>query len=520
MRWVLFCFACDGKWGIALLDRFPERIRVFDTTLRDGEQTPGVSLTPENKLRIAKRLDELGVDVIEAGFAAVSEGEMESVKLIAEAGLRAEICSASRGVRGDIDAVAKTGAQSIHLIIPVSDLHIEAKLRKNREQVLKITRDMVRHAKDCGLVVELSAEDATRADFDYLEKVFSTGIEAGADRVVACDTVGVLTPERSYEFYGDLREALDVPIVSVHCHNDFGMAVANTIGGLLGGANQFHATINGLGERAGNASLEEIVVSLIALHKQKLNIKTKQLYGLSQFVQRLTGVYVQPNKAIVGENAFTHESGIHTQGMLANPGTYEPIEPELVGGTRRLAPGKHSGMAGLKAALASMGLAPMEKQLKEIFDRVKTVGDKGKTVTDADLLAIAESVLGLGKEKPIVLHEVTVVSGNTVTPTASVRLKLNGQEVSGAAMGVGPVDAAINAVKNAIREVEPILLEQYNVKAITGGTDAMVEVMARMRKGDRTATAMGVREDIVMASMDAVLGCMNVLTTDYNNKRQ
>jgi len=476
-------------------------------------------LTPENKLRIAQRLDDLGVDVIEAGFAAVSEGELEAVKLIAEAGLRAEICSASRGIRGDIEAVVKAGADSIHLIIPVSDLHIKAKLKKTREQVLQITRDMVKHAKDCGLIVELSAEDATRADFDYLKKVFSTGIKAGADRVVACDTVGVLTPERSYKFYGNLRESLNVPVVSVHCHNDFGMAVANTISALRAGANQFHATINGLGERAGNASLEEIVISLMALYKLKLGIKTQQLYSVSQFIQRLTGVYVQPNKAIVGENAFTHESGIHTQGMLANPGTYEPIAPELVGGTRRLAPGKHSGSAGIKAALTGMGLAPNDEQLKEIFDRVKSVGDKGKMVTDADLLAIAESVLGLGKEKPIQLKEVTVVSGNTVTATASVRLKLNAKEVTGAAMGVGPVDAAINAVKNAIREVEPILLEQYNVKAITGGTDAMVEVMVRMRKGDRTATAMGVREDIVMASMDAVLGCMNVLTTDYNNKK-
>jgi D-citramalate synthase len=517
-RFLLFWFECDGKWGIVLSNRFPERIRVFDTTLRDGEQTPGVSLTPENKLRIAKRLDELGVDVIEAGFAAVSEGEMEAVKLIADAGLRAEICSASRGVRGDIDAVAKSSADSIHLIIPVSDLHIEAKLRKTRGQVLEITRDMVRYAKDAGLIVELSAEDATRADFNYLKKVFSTGIEAGADRIVACDTVGVLTPERSHKFYGDLRKSLNVPVLSVHCHDDFGMAVSNTIAGLGAGANQFHATINGLGERAGNASLEEIVVSLITLYKQKLNIKTEKLYSISQFVSRLTGVCVQPNKAIVGENAFTHESGIHTQGMLADTSTYEAIAPELVGGSRRLAPGKHSGSAGIQATLTEMGLAPSEEQLKEIFTRVKNVGDKGKTVTDADLLAIAESVLGLGKAKPIQLLEVTVVSGNTVTPTSSVRLRLNGKEVSGAAMGVGPVDAAINAVKKAIQEVEPILLEQYNVKAITGGTDAMVEVMVRMRKGERTATAMGVREDIVMASMDAVIGCMNVLTTDYNGK--
>jgi len=462
-------------------------------------------------------LDEIGVDVIEAGFAAVSEGEMEAVQLIADAGLRSEICSASRGVKGDIDAVAKSRADSIHLIIPVSDLHIEAKLRKTRNEVLGITRDMVSYAKKCGLIVELSAEDATRADFNFLRKMFLTGIEAGADRVVACDTVGVLTPERSYQFYGDLCKLLKVPVVSVHCHNDFGMAVANTIAALRAGANQFHATINGLGERAGNASLEEIVVSLMKLYKSKLNIRTEKLYGISQFVSRLTGVYVQPNKAIVGENAFTHESGIHTQGLLANTSTYEAIEPELVGGTRRLASGKHSGSAGIKATLSDMGLEPSDEQLKEIFNRVKTVGDKGKRVTDADLLAITESVLGLEITKPIQLQEITVVSGNTITATSSVRLKLNGKEVRGAAMGVGPVDAAINAVKKSIQEVAPIHLEQYSVKAITGGTDAMVEVMVRMRKGDRTATAMGVREDIVMASMDAVIGCMNVLTTKYNS---
>ncbi|MCJ7559779.1 2-isopropylmalate synthase, partial [Candidatus Bathyarchaeota archaeon] len=231
---------------MALSNRFPEKIRIFDTTLRDGEQTPGVSLTPENKLRIAQRLDELGVDVIEAGFAAVSDGEMEAVRLIAKQGLRAEICSAARGTIGDIDAVAKSGADSIHLIVPVSDLHIEYKLRKTREQVLQITRDTVKHAKAQGLIVELSAEDATRADVEFLKKVFTTGIEVGADRVVACDTVGVLTPERSFELFSDLRKSLKIPVVSVHCHNDFGMAVANTIAALRAGANQFHATINGL----------------------------------------------------------------------------------------------------------------------------------------------------------------------------------------------------------------------------------------------------------------------------------
>jgi D-citramalate synthase len=453
--------------------------------------------------------------VIEAGFAAVSEGEMEAVMLIAKQGLRAQISSAARGTKNDIDAVVKSGASTISMIIPTSDLHIECKLRKTREQMLKVTDECVRYAKNHGLVVEFLAEDATRSDFDYLTKVFLTAVDAGVDRVVPCDTVGILTPERSAEFFSKLKENIKVPI-GVHCHNDFGMAVANTVAALGAGAEEAHATINGLGERAGNASLEEIVLTLRSLYKLDLNIKTELIYGTSQLVSRLTGVHVQPNKAIVGENAFTHESGIHTQGMLANPLTYEPIAPELVGATRRISTGKHSGSHAIRADLENMGLKPSQEQFKEIFQRIKNLGDKGKTVMDADVLAIAENVMGLSKAKSIRLEEMTFVGGEKVTPTASVRLSLNGKDVWGAAVGVGPVDAAINAVKNAIAEVEPITLEQYMVKAITGGTDAMVEVVVRMRKGNRTVTAMGVREDIVKASMEAVLSAMNVLTTDYN----
>jgi D-citramalate synthase len=504
------------KWGIALSNNFSEKIRIFDTTLRDGEQTPGVSLTPEKKLRIAKRLDELGVDVIEAGFAAVSEGEMEAVKLIAKEGLKAEISSCSRGVKGDIDAVVESGADSVHLVIPTSDLHLQYKLKKTREEVLKITKECVQYAKDRGLIVELSAEDATRSDINFLKAVFTTGVSSGADRICPCDTVGVLTVERAYQFFSDMRETFRNVPISVHCHNDFGMAVANSIAALRAGTNQVHVTINGLGERAGNASLEEIVVALKALYGLEMSIKTELLYSTSCLVSQLTGILVQPNKAIVGENAFAHESGIHTHGVLANPSTYEPISPELVGFTRRIVAGKHAGTHGIKATLEEIGLHPTEEQLKEIFLRVKNLGDKGKKVADADLLAIAESVMGLNKAKPIQLEELTVVSGDKVTPTASIRLKLNGKDVTGAAIGVGPVDAAVNAVKKAILDVEPIHLEQYHVKSITGGTDAIVEVVVRMRKGDRTATAIGVREDIVMASIEAVLSSMNVLVTDYN----
>ena len=275
-------------------------------------------------------------------------------------------------------------------------------------------------------------------------------------------------------------------------------------------------TINGLGERAGNASLEEVVVALKALYGLEIPIKTELLYRTSRLVAQLTGIDVQPNKAIVGENAFAHAAGIHTHGVLAHPSTYEPISPELVGVTRRIVAGKHAGTHGIKATIEEMGLHPTEEQLKDIFSRVKNLGDKGKKVMDADLLAIAEAVMGLQKSKPIQLEEITVVTGDKVTPTASVRLKLNDKEVTGAATGVGPVDAAINAVRKAILNVEPIHLEQYHVKSITGGTDAMVEVVVRLRKGGRTATAMGVREDIVKASVEAVISGMNVLMADYN----
>jgi len=508
----------ERKWGIVLLNAFPKKMRIFDTTLRDGEQTPGVSLTPENKLRIAKSLDKLGVDVIEAGFPAVSEGEMEAVRLIAKEGLEAEICSFVRGTKKDIDTALKCNAQSVHLVIPTSDLHLQYKLKKTREEILKLVEESVQYAKDHGLIVELSAEDATRSEFEFVKEFFAKGISVGADRICPCDTVGVLTPEKSYKIFSDMRKTFKDVIISAHCHDDFGMAVANSIASLRAGANQVHATINGLGERAGNAALEEIAAALKLIYGMELPIKTELLHRTSALVARLTGVPVQPNKAIVGENAFTHESGIHTHAILSHPSTYEPISPELVGVTRRLVAGKHAGSSGIRASLEKMGLNPADQQLKEISMRVKTLGDKGKKVTDADLMAVAEAVMGLPQSRPIKLEELTVVTGDRVTSTASVRLKLNNKVVSEAATGVGPVDAAIRAVRKAFLVVEPIHLERYHVKAITGGTDAMVEVVVCLRKGDKTATAMGVREDIVMASVEAVISGMNVLMADHNRR--
>jgi len=444
---------------------------------------------------------------------------MNAIKLIAEEGFRAAVYSMARGVKGDIDAVLKSGAKGVHLVVPASDLHIEYKLKKSREEVLKLTEDCTQYAKDHGLTVELSAEDATRSDCGFLIKMFDAGISAGADRICPCDTVGVLTPEKTHELFSKLRDTFTNVPISAHCHDDFGLAVANSITALKCGADEVHATINGLGERAGNASLEEIVVALKVVYKVKLSTKTDLLYETSRLVARLTDFPLQPNKAIVGDNAFVHESGMHTHGVLANPLTYEPFPPELVGRTRRLVSGKHAGSRGIRASLNEMGLNPNDEQLKEIFMRVKTLGDKGKRVTDADLQVIAEAVMRLPKTRPIKLEELTVVTGDKVTPTASVRLNLNGDVLLEAATGVGPVDAAMKAVKKAVLAVEPIQLENYHVKAITGGTGAVTEVAVSLRKGDRMATAIGVNEDIVIASIEAMLSGMNVLMTNYNKLR-
>jgi len=461
----------------------------------------------------------LGVNAIEAGFAAASEGELEAIKLIADAGLKVQVYSMARGVTNDIDSVLKTGAVGVHLVIPSSDLHLKYKLKKTREDILKVTEDTTQYAKDHGLKVELSAEDATRSDLDFLTQMFKAGVVAGADRLCPCDTVGVLIPERTSELFSELKKRIsDVPL-SVHCHDDFGLAVANSIIALKSGADQAHVTMNGLGERAGNASLEELAVVLKAQYKVNLAIKTELLYETSLLVSRITDFPLQPNKAIVGENAFVHESGMHTHGILSNPATYEPFNPDMIGRTRRIASGKHSGSTGIRASLMEMGFDPNDEQLKEIFQRVKSIGDKGKRVADADLQAIAELVMGLPAVRPIKLEEITVVTGSRVTSTASVRLNLNGKMLTEAATGVGPVDAAISAIKKAVGIVEPIQLDNYSVKAITGGTNAVTEVAVSISKGDRKATAIGVNEDIVIASVEAMLSGMNVLMTNHNNKK-
>ncbi len=484
-------------------------IKFFDTTLRDGEQTPGVSLTAEEKLWIARKLDELGVHVIEAGSAITSEGERASIKAIANEGLRAEICSFARVLKNDIDLALECDVDSVHLVVPVSDLHIKRKLKKDRETVKQMAVDVTEYAKDHGLIVELSGEDASRADLDYLISLYKEGISAGADRICFCDTVGVLIPEQTEKIFTRLK-TLSVP-TSVHCHDDFGLAAANSITALRAGAQQVHVTVNGLGERAGNASLEEVVMTLEALYNYDTGINTKALYTTSRLVSRLTGVPVARNKAIVGDYAFTHESGIHTHGILASPETYEPIAPEKVGRARKIILGKHAGKSSVKMALKEFGLKASEEQVGEIANRVKELGDKGKRVTDADLQAIAEAVLGVYREAKVKLDELTVISGNKVTPTASVKLVVNNKDVTESGTGVGPVDAAINALRRAIAGLADIQLEEYRVEAITGGTDALVEVWVKLSKDGKMVTARGAREDIIMASVEAVLEGINRL---------
>jgi len=494
-----------------------QRIRVLDTTLRDGEQMPGLALSPDQKLEIAMALDELGVDIIEAGSAIVSEGEREALKKIVRQGLKAEICSFSRGVKEDIEAALRCEVDSVHLVLPTSDIHLKYKLRKSRSQLKEMTREACRYALDQGLTVELSAEDGTRTDPEFLREFFSVGKEEGVQRLCVCDTVGVMTPDKIQQLFSDLAVSFDLPL-SVHCHDDFGMATANTVSAVRGGAREVHVTVNGLGERAGNASLEEVVMALHYFHGFKTGIRFRKLYQTSRLVERLTGVPVPPNKAIVGDNAFSHESGIHTHGVLRFPGTYEPLSPELVGQRRRFLFGKHVGAAAIRSELQRLGIKASEEQIREIFSQVKALGDKGKMVTDAEWRAIVDSVLGRSFEEIVKLQELTVVSGNKVTPTASVRLQVDGKEFLNSGVGVGPVDAAINAIRKVVEGMSNVRLQEYHVDAISGGTNAVVSVVVKLTDGRRIITARGTSSDIIMASVQAMLAGVNRFLWDRRMK--
>ena len=501
-----------------------KQIRIFDTTLRDGEQSPGVSLTFEDKIEIARQLSLLGVDSIEAGFPASSDGEKKVVKEIVNCNLNAEICALARANRKDIDAAIECDVPAVHVFIPTSPVQMKYAVNMTPEQVLSAAVDSIEYVKKHGLTCEFSPMDATRTQPTFLKNICLAAEKAGMDRLNVPDTVGIMIPRTMQKLIEDLRKVVNVTI-SVHCHDDFGMAVANSLAAVEAGATQVHATINGLGERAGNASLEEVVMALHMIYKLKTRVNTRLLYSTSRMVSTLTGLPVQANKAIVGENAFAHESGIHTRGVTVKPLTFEPIKPELVGRTRKLVAGKLAGTRGIKAELEEIGIHPTEDQLKEIVQRVKDLGDKGKMVTDADLLALTSAVMGevLGEEKIVDLCDLAVITGIKVIPTASVRLTLDGKEYIAAETGVGPVDAVLKAIQKLTHNLEKIKLKEYRLEAITGGSNAVAEVVIKVEdeKGN-IVSARAAREDIVMASVEAMINGINkclIKTRKLGNKR-
>ena len=488
-----------------------DKIYIFDTTLRDGEQTPGVALTVDDKIQIAQKLNNLGVDKIEVGFPASSDGEVESARKIKSMDLDSTLVGLARSLKSDIDAVIDSDLDYIHTFIGTSPLHRDYKLKKTKDQIIDSAVSAVEYAKDHGLTVEFSAEDATRTENDFLFDVFSAVRDAKVDFIDVPDTVGVLTPKDTRLLIGDVVNTFNIPI-SVHFHNDFGLATANTLTAIECGANQAHVTVNGLGERTGNCSLEELVMTLKVAYGIDLGLDTTRLYSLSNLVGRLTGVKMPVNKPIVGDNAFTHESGIHVHGILNNSFTYEPMSPEMVGHSRRIVLGKHTGANSLKSKLKEYHIDLNEKQFENVLSQIKSLGDSGKIVTDDDLVAIAITELSSARETPVVITGMSISMGANVSPTATVKLEIDGVEKETASTGVGPIDASLNAIRHLLEEDIDMELEEYNLQAINGGTDALAEVfvITSDSHGNRS-TGRSTNQDIVMASILAVLDSINKL---------
>ncbi|WP_101295708.1 (R)-citramalate synthase [Halegenticoccus soli] len=481
-------------------------VLLLDTTLRDGEQAPGVSLSPDEKAEIARGLDRANVSVIEAGSACTGPGERETISRVTDLGLDATVTSFTRGVRGDVDLALDCDVDGVNLVVPASDRHVERKVGATREEVVARTADLVAYARDHGLWVEVIGEDGSRADTAFLERLMSAAFDAGADRVCYADTVGHASPERTYEVVSTLAA---LGPTSTHTHDDLGLAMTNVYASLAAGADLVHATVNGIGERAGNVALEEVAIALHHCYGVD-TVELDELHDLAQLVARATGIDLPPNKAVVGQNAFTHESGIHTDGTLKDDAMYEPYPPETVGRERRLVLGKHAGRAGVRAALDEHGVEATDEELAAVVERVKALGDRGKRVTDADLLAVAEDVQGRERDRRVELLDLTAASGGG-TPTASVRLLVDGEERVASGTGSGPVDAAVEAVRGALGASADAQLDSYHVDAITGGTDAVVTVEVEMSRGDRRVTVASSDADITRASVEAMVDALDRL---------
>ncbi|MFC1816678.1 2-isopropylmalate synthase [Thermodesulfobacteriota bacterium] len=496
-----------------------DRIIIFDTTLRDGEQSPGASMNTAEKMRLAIQLEKLGVDVLEAGFPAASEGDFEAVSKIAGKLKRTEIAGLARTSKEDIDrawgAIQNAAKPRIHTFIATSDIHMEYKLKMSRDEVVKTAVEAVTYAKSFTENVEFSSEDGSRSDRDFLCKVFEAAIEAGATTINLPDTVGYAIPQ---EFASLVKYVMaNTPnihkaILSVHCHNDLGLATANTLAAINSGARQAEVTINGIGERAGNTSLEEVVM---ACHTRpnflpvSTQIKTDQIFPTSRLVSMITGIIVQPNKAIVGANAFAHEAGIHQDGVLKNPMTYEIMKPETVGlSTSKFILGKHSGRHALRSHLKEMGYDLSDEELNIVFTKFKELADKKKEVVDEDLEVIVTE--GILRTADIFrLEYLHVTCGTTVLPMASVELAIKERPVRGASYGNGPIDAVFNTIATLTGASSELL--RFSISAITGGTDALGEVTVRLRENGLIALGKGADPDIITASAKAYINGLNRL---------
>ena len=503
-----------------------DRVRIFDTTLRDGEQSPGASMNVEEKVLAAKQLAKLGVDIIEAGFAYSSPGDFEAIRKIAGEVEGPVVCSLARAKPEDIDSAweALKGAPRprIHTFISTSDIHLRHQFRLTRNEALKRAVEMVSRAKGYVDDVEFSPMDASRTEPSYLYEVIEAIIEAGATTVNIPDTVGYALPDSFGALIRGIKE--NVPnigrtVISVHCHNDLGLAVANSLAAVISGARQVECTINGIGERAGNASLEEIVM-ILKTRKDLLGLETsivsEQIYPASRLISGITGMAVQPNKAIVGDNAFAHESGIHQDGLLKDKTTYEIMTPESVGLSRStLILGKHSGRHAFKTRLHELGYDISGENLDKAFERFKALADKKKEVFDEDIEAIVQDeVLRIDLPERYRLVSLKVESGTEIAPSAVVQMEVNGSVVTEKGGGDGPVDAVYNVISK-ITDTRSRLLK-YSVNAITGGTDAQGEVSVRLQEDGHTVLGQGSHTDIIVASAKAYINALNRL--EYKKK--
>ena len=499
-----------------------DKVIIFDTTLRDGEQAAGGSLNIQEKLEIAKQLEKLGVDVIEAGFPISSPGDFEAVKLIAQEVRGSVICGLARANPKDVDraweAIKEAAHPRIHVFVSSSDIHLMHGMKKSRDEILQLARDMVTRAKSYTDDIEFSPMDASRTEPAYLYQILEVAIDAGATTVNIPDTVGYAIPDE----FGKLIEGVfqNVPnigraVVSVHCHNDLGLAVANSLEAINRGVRQVECTINGIGERAGNASLEEIVMSIKTrsdFFNLTTGIDTRQIYKSSRLVSELTGFSVQPNKAIVGANAFRHESGIHQDGVIKMPITFEIIDPKTIGiPSSSLVLGKLSGRHAFRERLAELGYSLSETDFNRVFLAFKELADKKKEVTDRDIESlVAEEQRTISEVYH--LDRIQISCGDRGIPTASVVLIApDGQVLADAALGTGPVDAAFKAIDKIVKV--PNVLAEFSIKSITEGIDAIGEVLVKIESGGITYTGRGAGTDIIVASAKAYINALNRLLT-------